>query len=300
MPWTTQLDNYYNSFGNGYVPYFAVIGADYIYLHGSNNVSGAINATENAMTNMANISVVQPIGNLLMDANSTDTVDISSTFLHSQGTAMTYEITDNTNPDCCSATLAGMLITLNSQVIPGITQITVTASAGSLSAEETFSVTVLDTYPAPQNPTGEIDFPEVHLSWQEPDTILPITGWNVYRDNVLLAQLPDEELSYIDVPPAGDFVYTFTTQYILVESGPSIPVNISIYSTTGDIDTSMQIDCYDASLILHYVAGIAPPQYPFPWEEWRLELADVDGNNEIEAYDASLLLQYIVELIDEI
>ncbi|MCF7912261.1 MAG: dockerin type I repeat-containing protein [Candidatus Cloacimonetes bacterium] len=300
MPWSAQLDNYYNNFGNGYVPYFSVIGADYEYLSGGNNVSTAISAANNAMLGMVNISVVNPISNVILEANSSTTIDISDTFMHSQGVAMTYSITANTNPDCCSASISGTTIYLDALVAGGFSNITVTACAGNLSADDTFLVTVLDIYPAPLNPEGIVIYPEVSLSWEEPQALALITGWNIYRNNELIASLSDTQLSYNDLPEDGSYIYTIRTQYLLVESSPSIPIDIEIWNTIGDVDASQEIDSYDASMILHYVAGIEPGGLPFPWVEWRIERADIDGNGLIEAYDCALLLQYIVGIIDEL
>ena len=299
MPWSSQLDSYYYSFGNGYVPFFAVIGADYQYLHGSNNVSSAMNAAANAMLNMVNISVVNPISNVILDANSSTTINISDTFQHSQGAPMTYSITANTNPACCQVSLAGTTIYLDAMVVGGFSNITVTATAGNLSADDTFIVTVLDIYPAPLNPTGNIVYPEVALSWEEPQALALITGWNIYRDNELIASLPDTQLSYNDLPEEGSYVYTVRTQYLLIESGPSLPVFINIWNTIGDVDASLEIDSFDASLAMHYVAGVEHVLFPLPWEEWRLQRADVDGNGIIEAYDCALILQYVVGIINE-
>lgn len=300
MPWSNQLDNYYNSFGNGYVPYFAVIGADYEYLHGSNNVSSAMNSAGNAMLNMADISVLDPISNVFIDANSSTTIDISNTFQHSQGAAMTYSITDNTNPDCCEAYISGTTVYLDAQVTGGITNITVTAQSGNLSCDDTFIVTVNDIYPVPVNPVGIVLYPEVQLSWQEPEAVLPITGWSIYRDDAFISNVPAGQLFYNDQPGDGTYIYTIRTEFLVLISGPSDPVEITIFNTPGDIDESGVIDCFDASLVLHYVSGIQHPDYPYPWADWLIDRADVDGNGTVEAYDSSLILQYIVGLIGEL
>jgi len=211
MLWSAQLSNYYNNFGNGYTPYFSVIGADYIYTYGSNNVSGAINAAGNAMQDMFNISVVEPIENVIMNAASTTSIDISNTFEHSQGVVMNYTITYNSNPAVCQASLTGTDIIINADLFDGTSQITVMASEGDLNADTSFFVTVC--------------------------------------------------------------------------------------ALAGDIDGNSEVDCFDASLVLHYVAGISPPSYPFPWAEWRIQKADINGNGLVEAYDASSILQYVVGLI---
>lgn len=208
MPWAAQLDGYYSYFGNGYVPYFAVIGADYEYLHGGNNVSGAMNAAENAM------------GNII-------------------------------------------------------------------------------SYPPPENFTGIIEYPDVNFSWEEPETNHIITGYNIYRDGVQIADVLPSQTTWTDVPPQGDYIYTVRTQYVLNESDDSEAVNINYYNIIGDVNANLVIEAYDASLILHYIIGIEPAALPFPWEEWRIERADTDDNGSVEAYDAALVLQYVVELISQ-
>jgi hypothetical protein len=299
MPWASQLDNYYNSFGNGYVPYFVVIGADYEYLSGGNNVSTAINAANNAMLNMENITVAEPISNVFINANSSTTINIANTFQHSQGAAMTYTISDNTNPDCCLAYITGNVVHLDAQTTAGITNITVTATAGGITGEDTFMVTVSDILPVPVNPTGEVVYPEVQLSWEEAQASLPVTGWNIYRDGEQIASVPGSHLYYNDQPADGSYIYTITAQYPQVESDFSFPVEIAIYNIIGDVDGSLAIDSYDASMVLHYVSGVEPASLAFPWAAWRLQRADVDGNELIEAYDCSLILQFIVRMIDE-
>jgi hypothetical protein len=213
---------------------------------------------------------------------------------------MTYSITGNTNPDCCEATLTGSSIFLDASVVAGITNITVTATDGNITGSDEFLVTVNDIYPVPVNPTGVTVYPQVIISWQEPDATLPISGYNVFRDDDLVANLGDEQFSFLDEPGEGDFVYTIKTQYIFLQSGPSDPVYISLVNTPGDVDGSDVIDCFDASLVLFYAAGISHPIFPLPWDSWRIERADIDGNGTVEAYDCSLILQYIVQIIDEL
>lgn len=206
MPWATQLDGYYSQFGNGYVPFFAVIGVDYTFVHGGNSVSGAMNAAEDAM---------------------------------------------------------GEII----------------------------------THPAPENPAGLIDYPQVILSWEEPETGFVITGYNVYRNGVRIGDTPENEFTYTDYPSYGDHVYTVRTQYIVQESGDSDPINISYFNTPGDVDANAQVESFDASLVLYYAVGIEPPSFLFPWADWRIQRADVDQNGTVEAYDCSLILQYVVGII---
>lgn len=300
MPWSSQLGGQYNNFGNGYVPYFAVIGADYEFVHGGNSVTNAMSAAEAAIANMVYIDVVNPISNVSLDALESTTIDISNTFQHSNGAAMTYSITGNTNPDCVNASIDGTTVTIDATVIGGISQITVTATAGDVAEDDEFLVTVNDLFPVPVNPAGEIQYPEVFLSWEEPNTMQLIQGYNVYRDGDLLVELPETQLTYIDLPESGDYEYTIRTQYLVHESGDSAPVEISIYNVMGDIDCSGTIDSFDASLVMHYVAAVNHPAVPFPWADWRIERADIDGNGIVEAYDAALILQYVVGIISNL
>ncbi|MBC8313598.1 MAG: right-handed parallel beta-helix repeat-containing protein, partial [Candidatus Cloacimonetes bacterium] len=49
MPYATEVYGYYSAFGNGYVPFFGVIGAGNIYMHGGNDWQNATNAVPDAV-----------------------------------------------------------------------------------------------------------------------------------------------------------------------------------------------------------------------------------------------------------
>lgn len=69
----------------------------------------------------------------------------------------------------------------------------------------------------------------------------------------------------------------------------------------GDIDENMEVDSYDAALLLQYIVGYDPlPELdPIPWEDERIERADTDGDDTITAYDAALILRFAVGIINQ-
>jgi minor extracellular serine protease Vpr len=71
--------------------------------------------------------------------------------------------------------------------------------------------------------------------------------------------------------------------------------------SVGDMNCDGEIDALDCAIVMMYNVGINYflETEPFPWEDWRMNLADTDSNGVIDAYDASLILQFVVELIDQ-
>jgi Viral BACON domain/CARDB len=80
---------------------------------------------------------------------------------------------------------------------------------------------------------------------------------------------------------AGEFIFASVSQ----EAGTNI-----MY---GDVDNTLIVDAYDASLVLQFVVGLPTGIDPFP-----IIVADVDGSTDISAYDAGLIMQYVVGIID--
>jgi hypothetical protein len=79
----------------------------------------------------------------------------------------------------------------------------------------------------------------VSLSWEAPGTCepggiaIPTEGFNIHRDNSLIATVDSQVFSYVDEPlVAGIYSYAITALYIyndtLIESLPEGPINVSV------------------------------------------------------------------------
>ena len=64
MPFATEIDDYYWDFGNGYVPFFVVIGADNILMYGNNGYQQALNMVPDAI---GSFNQILPPTNLAVD-----------------------------------------------------------------------------------------------------------------------------------------------------------------------------------------------------------------------------------------
>ncbi|NQV19106.1 MAG: T9SS type A sorting domain-containing protein [Armatimonadetes bacterium] len=84
--------------------------------------------------------------------------------------------------------------------------------------------------PVPKNLSFLVMNENVNLNWQAPDTTIPLSGYNVYRDNEFLAgAIPT---IYIDVNvPIGTHTYYVTALYGSYESGPSNEVVVEMTET---------------------------------------------------------------------
>ncbi len=81
--------------------------------------------------------------------------------------------------------------------------------------------------PVPINLSYFILNENVNLNWQAPDTIIPLSGYNVYRDDEFLAGTISTV--YVDVNvPIGTHTYYVTARYGSYESGPSNEVVVEM------------------------------------------------------------------------
>ena len=81
--------------------------------------------------------------------------------------------------------------------------------------------------PAPQNLSAEVISNSVLLYWEAPET-KDLVGYNVYNSGILVAS-DHSELFYTDLCLAkGDYSYTVTAVYVLGESLPCDPVEVTI------------------------------------------------------------------------
>lgn len=86
-------------------------------------------------------------------------------------------------------------------------------------------------FPVPQNLSYAINFLDVDLNWQLPEVSFPmnLTAFNIYRDDLLLGQVPDDSLSFSDPDvPEGLHIYGVTAVYGAPVPGESEPVEVTV------------------------------------------------------------------------
>ena len=88
-------------------------------------------------------------------------------------------------------------------------------------------------FPVPQNLSFAINYLDVDLNWQLPDLSGPgnlsLTAFKVYRNEVLLGQVPGNSLSYKDLNvPEGLHKYWVTAVYGLPTPGESAPAEVFV------------------------------------------------------------------------
>ena len=131
MPYATEVYGYYNDFGNGYVPFFGVIGAYNIFMYGDNDYLPAQNMVPDAIESFNHMGVVAPIADLENNFWGFNHIDITDMFASPTGNTIDVSITNNSNPDVATAVLEDNIITVIIGSELGSTEITVTGDDGS-------------------------------------------------------------------------------------------------------------------------------------------------------------------------
>ena len=144
MPFATEIDGYYGDFGNGYVPFFAVIGAFNILMYGDNGASGAMSTVPDAINSFQGVGVVNPIPNMNMYYNESTTLDVSDVFAQIDGLDVTVILGSNSNPEIASVNLVDETLTIDAGDTSGSTTVSLLGVSGEDSATEEFTVQVSD------------------------------------------------------------------------------------------------------------------------------------------------------------
>jgi len=169
----------------------------------------------------------------------------------------------------------------------------------------------------------QVEFVMQEGSWQSEisqgysvDNLAPAApmGLEFTEGNLVWEIVPAEDLAEFDIYLDGEYWLATVWQQIDMIGivGEIGIVSVDIHGNEseisellyggfsyGDIDVSLGVDAYDASLVLQYFCELDTGEIEVPWQNWRQQLADVDANGSIEAYDAGLILRYSVGLIDE-
>lgn len=145
MLYSEDIDDFYSDFGNGWVPFFAVIGADNIFMYGDNDVLPAMNIVQDAIASFNPMSVVSPISDIENNFWGFNHINITDMFANLSGNPISVSITDNSNPNVASVELVDDLITIIIGSELGSTEITVTGDDGSDETnDDVFEVTALN------------------------------------------------------------------------------------------------------------------------------------------------------------
>ncbi len=145
MPYAEEIFDFYWDFGNGYVPFFAVIGAYNIYMYGDNEYQPALDMVPEAIESFNHMGVVAPIADQEINFWGFAHIDITDMFASPTGNPITVSITGNSNPDIAGAELEDNIITVIIGSELGSTEITVTGDDGSdETVDDVFVVTALN------------------------------------------------------------------------------------------------------------------------------------------------------------
>ena len=77
LPYSVDIDPYYWDFGNGYIPFFAVVGAYNVLYYGDNAVTGAMGMVPDAVDSFNNLGLTGPVEDQVIFFNEVLSIDIS-------------------------------------------------------------------------------------------------------------------------------------------------------------------------------------------------------------------------------
>ena len=145
MPYATEVDGYYGDFGNGYVPFFAVIGAYNVYMYGGNDYPDALNTVPEAIDSFNYMGVLDPIPNQNLYLNEEVAIDVEEMFAHPDDLPITVTVADNTNPEVVDAEITDNTLNLAAGSIAGEATITLNGEAtNGDNLDYSFEVQVMD------------------------------------------------------------------------------------------------------------------------------------------------------------
>ena len=207
MPFATNVYGYYNDFGNGYVPFFGVIGAYNILMYGDNYQTGAVAAVPDAIASFSGINVVSPIADIELVYNETTTIDVSDVFQHAEGVDFTVIVDNVANPSVCDVTIDGDILTVVAGNTMNSTEVTLRAIANDgENGTDTFIVDVSD-------PSLEIIFSEDFSGGDIPD------GWEMTTNSAQGWWITTDGSSYYWTVPAGDGMYACSNDDMANDDG---------------------------------------------------------------------------------
>ncbi|MDD3049565.1 MAG: carboxypeptidase regulatory-like domain-containing protein [Candidatus Cloacimonetes bacterium] len=227
MPYGSQVNGYYGDFGNGYVPFFAVIGAYNVLMYADNIYANSQAIIPAALDSFNSMGVVNPINTITLDYNEQTTVDLTDVFAHPDNEPITVTVEDNSDPAIVDATITGNTLTLLAGQTMGTSTITLLAVGGELSCDHSFNVVVLDpntaevTYTAPNSPLQQA-YPNNTNPYENSYTDLGWTEVEVSEPGVVVSINVQCTWNSVDYASEGSFwVQTPTGQDYEIYSASS-------------------------------------------------------------------------------
>ncbi|MCK5051448.1 MAG: T9SS type A sorting domain-containing protein [Candidatus Cloacimonetes bacterium] len=164
MPFATEIDDYYWDFGNGYVPFFIVIGANNILMYGSNYYQQALNMVPEAIASFdqtlppENLAVDEGTGLFTWDAPVSRVLTgydiyLDSIFLENI-TDTEFQFEDLVNEQTYLAGVSAVYDEGTSEII----EIDFTYTGTGAGNDIVPSTDLIGNYPNPFNPTTTISF----------------------------------------------------------------------------------------------------------------------------------------------
>ena len=290
-----DINSFYGKFGNNYVPYFAVIGADNKLYHSNNSVNFK-NALDNAIASFENtdLFVENPIENYNLQISTSTEFDLNSIFSSASSAEMNFEIIENSSPENVSVAISEdkMTVTSNSTYRGSI--ITVKATTAADSAFHRFTVNV-DNYTLDEIIAESFE-----------DVQFPPEGWSITKvagDNGEWKRNLGGRIPGCNDPADGDYIAYFNSYSGSCDPGnwtrlelPSMDLreqqdvifrfffdHSSNYVNYGNDTLQVQVKQGDEEWldleepILRY-AG----EEGFIWKEYFIDLSAFEGKNNIQ------------------
>jgi hypothetical protein len=183
---------------------------------------GELSAEDQFSVTVSNVNdapeVAEPIEDIVRDEHfGTATVDLSATFTDKDGDALTLSASSS-NTGVAEVSVEGAILTIT-EAGPGEAVITVTASDGSLSVDEQFTITVIDINDAPelvvpipdQKIVENIGSAELDLGSYFSDRDGDVLVYTVeLRDEGVVSYLLDQSLLQLSPVDTGSTMVTIT------------------------------------------------------------------------------------------
>jgi len=158
----------------------AGLGSSLIYVTATDDGDGNLSVTDEFMVTVKNVNdppvVEESVQDIVIDENF-ESLEIDFNLVFSDKDEDVLQITPvSSNPGIVSVSVSGSIVTLNEEGL-GTANVTVTASDGSLSVDDQFSITINNVNDAPV-----VDNPVADLSYNEYFTVATVDFTNVFSD----------------------------------------------------------------------------------------------------------------------
>jgi len=233
-----DLDPYYWDFGNGYVPFFLVVGNQNLVIYGDNPVAGAIDAVDDAINTFNHLFALGSIDDQTLSYNSQIEIDLTDLFFDPNGNDITIFVTGNTDPAVVGAEVVGDYLILTSYSNWGEADITVTGMGGTDAAQIEFNVIVVPntmeiSYEVDDSPEQQ-EYPNNQNPFENSLVDLGWTQIEATESNPLVYVRLELTWNSLDYPTEGSL-------HLTSPSG----TEVLIYESTAEGPTELEIILYD-------------------------------------------------------